>query len=48
MTLLPSTANLIKKNTLAFSLLEKERQKRLMKKFEKCLQENDFSSLTDD
>lgn len=48
MTLLPSTANLIKKNACAFSLLEKEKERRLLKKLEKCLQENDFSSLTDD
>jgi hypothetical protein len=43
----PSTANLVKHNTCAISLLEDERNRRLFKTFKKCIQENDFSSLDD-
>ena len=42
-----STANLVKKDCCALSLVKEEKAKRLATKMLKCLKENDFSDLTD-
>lgn len=42
-----STANLVKKDSCALSLVKEEKARRMAKKMLKCLKENDFSELTD-
>lgn len=42
-----STANLVKKNTCALSIVKEERARRTATKMLKCLRENDLSDLSD-